>query len=499
MTGTGALSDGARRELPRYLVDAVTEVGCLKDGETLRQLVLRFGRASRSALDSTAGVSQRGLVVQLMEELCDRPAGLALLVESLEVREGNSIAIRKLKVATAVWEVELLDDEEWDELFRLLDDVRIPDLYRRYSQFLHGQGRSAAPVHCTEPWAVFLHAATLNARPGEPLPCFEVLQQLLALGAQGEQQLRIVEWAQEHDPHLSAEGPLTSAAEKTSACERTDVWSPSDYLIIRLRPLLDSGPGSDTLLSHWRRVYPGDRLRGSDRRIDLKHAEREVQTLIRQAESEWAYFLKTDLAVEFMLPRDLLDLRVERWRKASFQGVGGVLGEDHQVVVRSLDRLNRRDLHGRWGRRWDAFEDGRAGRVHWFPEDGRPHLFSDPPPAVVVLSEPPGGTRGEGGGRGHRDELGEALRVGVPVVLWDRRGGDDPAFRAALRSLLDRHDPRGLPDLVKTLRIASSDGDPEEYFVVGRHVALLWDDPNRMPVEPPGTPAVPPTGGEEGP
>jgi hypothetical protein len=91
--------------------------------------------------------------------------------------------------------------------------------------------------------------------------------------------------------------------------------------------------------------------------------------------------------------------------------------------------------------------------------------------------------------------LGEALRAGVPVVLWDRRGSSDPAFRTALHDLLDRHDPRGLPGVVRALRIASSDRDAEAETVVGRHVALLWDDPDRMPV----APAVSPMVVEEGP
>lgn len=491
----------AGRRLPRYLVDAVIDVACVNDMETLRQIVRKLGRASRSALDNTVGTSQRALIVRLMEELCERPAGLAPLVESLEVREGSSPAIRRLRVATAAWEVELLDDEEWDELFRLLDGVRIPELYRRYSEFLYGQGRLTAPVHCTEPWAVFLHAATLNARPGEPLPCFQVLQQLLALGAEGEQQLRIIEWARGHDPHPPAADPVSSSARTAQAPSDPNAWSPPDYLIIGLRPLLDSAPGSDTLLSHWHRVHPGEQLKGADRRIDLRQAESEVQTLIRQAESGWAYLLTTGLALEFVLPRNFLDLQVERWHKAPFQGVGGVLGEDHQVVVRSLDRLNRRDLHGGWVRRWDAFTQGRAGRVHWFPEDGRPHLLSDPPPAVVVLSESPS-AQAVRGAHGSPDELAEALRVGVPVVVWDRRGGRDEAFREALRSLLTRHDPRELPDVVQALRVASGDRDPgekaEEEFIVGRHVALLWDDPSRRPVVLAQAPTVPPAPEEEG-
>ncbi|MFF0445149.1 hypothetical protein ACFYT4_01810 [Streptomyces sp. NPDC004609] len=494
----------AHRVLPRFLIDAVADVDCLQDTRTLRQVVERLGDQARGALD-TGGGSRRGVIVELMEELCVRPAGLAQLVEALEMREGNSSAIRRLKAATAAWEVDLFDDEEWDEVFGLLDGVRIPDLQRRYSLFLHGLGLLAAPFPCVEPWAVFLHAATLNARPGEPLPCFQVLQRLLALGAEGEQQIRIIEWARDHEPYRADQGPSEPPepseppAEKSPARERTDVWSPADYLIIRLHRLLDASGGRDMLLSHWWRVHPGEQLRGEDRRIGLSDAEREVRALVRQAESEWAYFLKSDLALEFFLPQDLLNLGVERWRKASFQGVGAVLGEDHQVVVRSLDRLNRRDMHGRWGERWDSFADGRAGRVHWFPEDGRTRVHPGPQPAVVVLSGPPGGPREGRAAKADPDELSEALRDGVPVALWDRREGSDPLFRDALRSLLDRHDPRELPAVVKALRIACNGRDPEGDVMIGRYVALLWDDPNRMPAALAGTPSALPTDGEEGP
>ncbi|WP_221360970.1 effector-associated domain 2-containing protein [Streptomyces beigongshangae] len=492
------------RELPRYLVDEVENVSRPADLAALQDILRRFGGRARTAADSTAPTSRRGLLVQLMEELCARPAGLAPLVRHLEVREGNTPGVQRLKAAVAAWEVELFSTEEWDEVFDLLDGVQVPDLRRWYSDFLHGRGRPAAPAHCTEPWAVFLHAASLNARPGETLPCFQLLRQL-ALVAGGDRHFALVDWADAHDPYTpdipgthDGAPPAAEGAEKTAAPWRTDVWSPADCLVVRLRPLLDADRDSRALLSHWWRAHPGDQQRGADSRIDLRNAENAVRELIHRAESEWAYG-RTDLAVEFCLPRTLLDLHVERWRKTSFQGVGGVLGEDHHVVVRSADRHDRRDLHGRWGSRWRAFTEDRAGRVHWFPEDGRAHLLSEPPPAVVVLSRAPGSAEREGGAHGSPDELGEALRAGVPVVLWDRRGSSDPVFRAALRDLLDRYDPRGLPGVVKALRIASSDRDSGAETVVGRHVALLWDDPDRMPVAPAGTPAVPPAVVEEGP
>ncbi|MFF4190038.1 hypothetical protein [Nonomuraea sp. NPDC001831] len=472
----------ATRVLPRYLVDAVADVSCLRDAETLRHIVESLGAdRTRASFDVAGGVSLRGVIIKLMNELSEQPTGLAVLVEALERWEGGSAAIRRLRVATAAWEVELLENEEWDQLFTLLDRVRIPDLHRQYCLFLQRCGLPLPPVRCTEPWTVFLHAATLNARPGSALPCFDVLRDLLAMGAEADSQLEILDWAAEHDPHAPLGDEPVAGDEPVV---KGSVWSPSDYLIIRVRPLLERGEGSDAILSHWQRTHPGGQIRGADRRVSLRHAEKEVRTLIRQIESDLAHRSTSDLALEFVLPRDLLHLRVEQWRKESFQGAVGVLGEDHEVVVRSMERLERLDLHGRWMRRWKAFSEERAGRVHWFPEDGRPHLLSDPPPAVVVLSVAPGEVTGRPAAEGPAlDELGEALRVGVPVIVWARTGADSATFRAALRSLLEhREGTRDLPSLVKALRIASNGPQTHDDALIGRHVALLWDDPTRMPV-----------------
>ncbi|WP_431965019.1 effector-associated domain 2-containing protein [Actinacidiphila sp. bgisy160] len=478
MIDPGSLANSVRRELPRYLVDAVQQLTCLEDPMTFRRLVNRFNPEP-----AALGGGQRAQLVRLMEGVSRTPGGLTSMVQTLEVWEGSTVAVLNLKIALAAWEVDLFAVEEWEELFRLLDGLRVPDLGRRYADFLREQGRFSAPVHCTEPWAVFLHASTLNARNGQPLPCLQLLRRL-AFAAEGERQLALMEWADAHDPHPTVPddaGPAEPAYRSSQT--ETGVWRPSDYLIIRLRPLLDGETEGMTILSYWRRVHPGGQVRGEDRRIALQDLEREVRTLIHQAESDWAYFLKGELAIEFVLPWDLLHLPVERWEKSSFRGIGAVLGEDHPVVIRSLERLDRRDLHGRWGRRWDAFAEGRAGRAHWFADDGLPHLLSDPPPAVAVLSSAPGSGSTAGEESRHTpDELGEALRAGIPVVLWDRRGRTGPEFRAAIRAVLDDGDPRRLPALVKSLRITSRDGDSEGAPVVGRHVALLWDDPYRLPV-----------------
>jgi hypothetical protein len=300
------------------------------------------------------------------------------------------------------------------------------------------------------------------------------------MGAEAGNQLHILDWAAAHDPNAYIDDLVPADDERVT---KGNVWSPSDYLIIRIRPLLERGSGTDAILSHWKRTHPGGQVRGADRRVALGNAEKEVRALIKQVESDLAYRSTSDLALEFVLPRDLLHLQVERWKKESFQGAVGLLGEDHEVVVRSMERMDRLDLHGRWTRRWKAFTEERVGRVHWFPEDGRPHLLSNPPPAVVVLSVPPDEITEITAEASVVDELGEALRVGVPIVLWARTGVERSTFRAALRSLLENRDgTRDLPHLVKALRIASNGRQTHEDALIGRHVALLWDDPTRMPV-----------------
>ncbi|GGZ86478.1 hypothetical protein GCM10010329_02900 [Streptomyces spiroverticillatus] len=484
-----------RQALSKYLVDAAVAVDSLQDDTTLRLLIEHFRVTVRFDWDRPVGHQRRLLVVQLMEGLCERTEGLAPLVEYLELRYEITPEIRKFKRAVAAWQVDLFTNTQWVELFELLELVEVPHLARRFVDFLRDLGHPP-PVDCTEPWAVFLHACTLNSRPGESLPCFRVLRELLADGieAAGERNA-LLAWARANDSAYVPQEELVPPLLDVEEPRDHPFWRPDGYLIVRLRPLLDAAPGSDALLSHWWRAPGGEQLRGPDRRIDLRDAEFEVRRLLRYVEDGDAYPSNADLAVEFLLPRQFLGLHVERWRKDALQGVEGVLGEDHHVVLRSLERINRPDLHDRWWRRWDAFVAGQAGRVHWFPEDGRPHLLSDPPPAVVVLSRPPQGGRSTQGERRELDELSEALRVGVPVVLWDRRGERDPAFRTALNQLLTEYDPRRLPELVRGLRTAVASSDAEEYFSVGRHVALLWDDPERMPVAHAGSP--PPTTGEE--
>ncbi|MFF8431726.1 FxSxx-COOH system tetratricopeptide repeat protein [Streptomyces sp. NPDC016566] len=102
-------------------------------------------------------------------------------------------------------------------------------------------------------------------------------------------------------------------------------------------------------------------------------------------------------------------------------------------------------------------------------------------PVMAVLSAPSGSMQSA---RYRGGELNAALRAGAPIVVRDRRGGVDPAFRNELQELAWVKGIHRLPDEVRSLRIAPEGRDAagDGSSTLGRHAALIWDDPYRLPL-----------------
>ncbi|MFE7133031.1 hypothetical protein ACFVIM_19450 [Streptomyces sp. NPDC057638] len=567
---------------PKVLLDALASVPSLDDAATLGEFVRLVERRLGTAFTLPESARRRTYLNALLMAVLEYPGGLQVIGSVAEMLEGEARHTERLRTAIAVAEVPLFTHTEWSRLMTLLGGLDVPDVARVYQDVTRYRAEPP-PAYCTEPWLAVLHCATLNARPGEPLPCVLLVERLARYAEEGRREA-LLEWVADHrgEPREARDGlaatravpggpgtprtvdhsgarasvpgsvqtsartsvhdsPRTSpralvrtsvqasveagaearveapapasveasppvpapasaqasppASVPGSASDSAEeaVWEPGACLLVRLRPLADPDHERERLLSYWWRLcepepYP---VRGGDMRIDLDDLPHHVQSLVEQAETGWAYFRTEELTLEFLLPRELLHLPVEHWAKRGFHGARTSLGEDHPVLLRSLERMERPDTHGRWRRRWDALAEAGAGRVHWFPDDGRSRLLADPPPAVVVLSGPPrhfgaGGADGADGadvdGAGV-DELGESLRAGVPIVLWDRRGGTDPVFRGELADLMAHKGIRRLPEAVRSLRVDARDEDATagDSSTLGRHVALLWDDPYRRP------------------
>ncbi|MFH8259314.1 VMAP-C domain-containing protein [Streptomyces roseolus] len=83
------------------------------------------------------------------------------------------------------------------------------------------------------------------------------------------------------------------------------------------------------------------------------------------------------------------------------------------------------------------------------------------------------------GGDDSRAFLETALRVGVPLAVWDRRPVPSPDFRCRARKLL-KGKAIELPQRAKELQSEATAAARQRDVHPGRHLAVLFDDPDRL-------------------
>ncbi|MFC7330217.1 trypsin-like peptidase domain-containing protein [Marinactinospora rubrisoli] len=277
-------------------------------------------------------------------------------------------------------------------------------------------------------------------------------------------------------------------------------------LVIRAEPLdADAGPPPSHLVSHWLGFGRSDRAAhddyGEPREVATEDVPEHVLELIRRAEEELGRRGgRTDrLRIECVLPVTLLDLPVESWEAGRTRARRAPrLGARFEVVLRSWERAYEPDYRPhlwRWQRRWERLSQG-GGRVYWARDRDHPaelpEELEDIDIVACVLVDGPADEMG-------RDDLYVALEAGIPVILWRRtatpetpeqRKENEVGFRGLLRSLLaadERSAPPGshvreLPRSLRNQRVRRgkrASGESELFDPY--HVALLYDDPTRIP------------------
>lgn len=368
----------------------------------------------------------------------------------------------------------LLPDPERDDIVRLLNAT--PGLDPR--ALWHAAAGEFAPLPA-EPLLtlgeVFDDLCRLNADDGLP-PALTLLEEAARI-ADHRQAGRLRWWADFLAERLQA----TEALQRRRQADKGDPpRSAKPGLVIRIVP--DGIDSRRCVTDYWiqTRSGPWQPEPGSESVETLFGSlEPVIEGFIRHAERVWRHST-APIAIEFLLPTALLNLAAEWWNTDLDAAVPSPLCADYEVTLRNLDRMRAEHRHRMWHARWRRLWCGPgAQRVLWGDGPNRDlaqwdaRLRFDPDVTVVVLSASPATALG-------RDELDLALRAGVPVILWDRREHADAAAGAALRQLSETA-PEQLLDSVRRLRMeaaviaAQSAGKHP-----GRHLAVLWDDPDRL-------------------
>ena len=208
-----------------------------------------------------------------------------------------------------------------------------------------------------------------------------------------------------------------------------------------------------------------------------------------------------DSVIEFILPRNQMNLPVESW--STDDEDCAPLGMQFAVVVRDLRRqenpTQRRKLKERWAyvrngdlpseqviTKWVTCTEHPFKVGELFRQLSRDHTAGVGltfPPELVV----------------HEFRVGEMLNSGMPVAVWPhscdhmrssrdkRHAAENFEFKEKFCQLSAGRPIRDLPQIVKELRIEITEfNDPT------RGMALLWDDPGRI-VAPSGFTLATPT------
>ncbi|MFH8447856.1 SAV_2336 N-terminal domain-related protein [Streptomyces fungicidicus] len=183
--------------------------------------------------------------------------------------------------------------------------------------------------------------------------------------------------------------------------------------------------------------------------------------------------------IEFVLPHDLLNHDVAGLTCRVGEGTPMPLGLTYSVHLRSLERMRTDDVMVRsaWRQRWRALETHGITTHEWQSSDlhrldrWQATLAATSGYTAAVLDAPRGGTASEA--------LRAAIAAGVGVAVWDRRGDFTGERREVVRAIFTAVlKGEQLPTAILQLRrTALTDANAS---LLGRHIALLWDDPTRL-------------------
>lgn len=486
----GRSPERVRNELIVSIVDALQGSATVAQASSREIWRGMLADELSSPVEPFGGERLRPWLLHVVKGCTEVGDGLACLARSLEYVEQQSSTVAALWPLVDEWEaVDFFNDADLGHLRGALQSLGTSDtaaMARRASR----SRVQELPAWCQTAWQVFLRLAGENSPPGELPPSMA----FLALSAE-----RLVEDGRADAAELLRRFNRGQAAELgldhlLADWQHTEFPGPAPslipaYLMIQFEP--DRIEADRYYLSHWRQSdsdgwHP---VRGETLHLCREELPQAVERLLEEAEEKWAD-LRQPVILEFVLPWELLNEPVEWWSKESDSEYPTPLALDYPVVVRSLERLQRAAWHRPWHNKWRQLRERPAdSHPHWSrPALDESYFFhlerelkEDHHAVCLVLSEPPGDDSGTG-----RREVLAGLRAGVPAMIWHRGDCSDPKFQDAIGEILE---DRGLGSLAERVgkwrkeALALGPGGWDQH--VGRHLAILLDDPERKP-GPPG-------------
>ena len=458
-------SPGSLRQLIQAMVKVLAGSPHLSSPSGARILVRTLSRAFGQPVGlPDAQVRADDHLHELVTQCVNLPEGPDALSDAVAMLTGDSWSSRELRLLSdQFFAATLLSSQDLHVLRRLITSTAFDDAAGIAQASLQPLP-APLPVHCTGAWSILLHLLRRNALPSGLPPFVAYLEYLAAAAQQAHVADEIRSWNLQRAQDRGYE-PALLTCRSTAVAPRAGSQSEPRTMFV----LLPDGLQSDYYIL---RVWHDDgsasnapTLRDDDTRVRGSDIARAVYNRLNSAFSGDTA-PQPRLAVEFWLPLSLVNEPVWDWCQPISEADRAW---DCHVVVRSLERLQSPDWHSLWRRRWaDLMGEDTEGEVSE-AEEADASADDEAAPVPLVLNFPPDVKEG-------RIELMNALRSGVPAILWHRDNCALPSFRRSLQDLIQDGPLKDLPSRIGKIQLAhGNDADLDAL----RGVTLLWDDPNR--------------------
>jgi vWA-MoxR associated protein C-terminal domain len=355
---------------------------------------------------------------------------------------------------------------------------------------------AALPTGVTDVTVLLEHLASLLVPPGQGIPPLIALsehvgQQEQEPAARTEFSLLSGRWADR------VPGGHDRLAEAWESLASQGGDSGQECLVVRLDR--DSNLGCDSngdrlyrlSLCMFRNGRDGEPLPlGSEASVTFEEIRQQLVKLLPDVIQT---VNRSSLTVEFVVPRELLNEDFDQWLipEAPAGGLDHeyLLGARYPVVVRDLARMILLSKDGGWKARWRRLvadtQGTLADAVFWidpqaietYRQVNAALLSAEGQVCLALLAAPLANS--------HIAELLSAgLMAGIPAAIWLRQscGSQD---KEDLAAALDPAGLRILPQHVLYLRRQAEVQASASHC--GRHLTLLWDNPDRLWEPPPFT------------
>ncbi|WP_286989537.1 hypothetical protein [Thermomonospora sp. CIF 1] len=435
-------------------------------------------------------------VMHLVRACLAYPGAIQTLVKIVEQVCGDSRAVRRVKeLVEQLFPEPLLTFQERSDLhrivresaeggFRTITPALVADLYRKAVEPL------GPPLHC-DPGDLSEVLAQLEELTSglDGVPPLLVFVENLAARVAEPTASALRSWADRFADRLElapeAKGAVRERAVRAleGTVPAAESAGPYSYLIIEFRP--DAITADHYLTSAWLQCdgEHGVMLHCDDEDPLPRHRLQEVIEKLL-ADPQVVNRPHTELMVEFVLPRVLLDVPFDQIQ-INIEGLTRRLGIEYPVVVRSFDRMRSRTLHHNWRRKWNWLRGNptRASlcRLPVRSTLGHELLYNnllEESSIGVAMSFPPSAEREK-----TPDELWVSLHAGIPIAVWCRRRESDPgSFFTEVQQLWDQG-VFSLPQSVLQLRrkaLRALEKAPADDHL-GFQLTLMFDDADRLP------------------